>query len=148
MKVWRICRAPFADLDGEGARLYGGRWNSVGRRAVYAAESLALAALEVRVHLDLPPELAPVDYVSMTIDIPDGAVDRIVERPPDPRSFGDVWLESRSSLGVLVPSFAVAESWNVLINPSHSDAAWLKVDDVKPFTLDPRLWLPLRPKLE
>jgi RES domain-containing protein len=38
-------------FDGEGARLYGGRWNSPGRPVVYTAGSLALAALEVLVHL-------------------------------------------------------------------------------------------------
>jgi RES domain-containing protein len=45
--VWRICRRPFADLSGEGARLYGGRWNAPGRPLIYAAESAALAVLEV-----------------------------------------------------------------------------------------------------
>jgi len=57
--AWRLCRAPFADLSGEGARLYGGRWNSSGRAMVYAAGDAALAVLEVRVHLDLPPDLVP-----------------------------------------------------------------------------------------
>ena len=44
MRIWRLCRRPFADLSGDGARLYGGRWNSPGRPMVYAAESAALAA--------------------------------------------------------------------------------------------------------
>ena len=145
MKVWRICRAPFADLSGEGARLYGGRWNAPGRRVVYTAESLALAALEVRVHLDLPPELAPLDYVSMKVAVPDSQIDRIPADPGDPASIGDEWLRSQRSLALRVPSFAIADSWNVLINPEHPAAASLGVDEIKPFTLDPRLWLPLRP---
>ena len=57
MIVWRLCRHPFADLKGDGARLYGVRWNSPGRPMVYLAEHPALAALEVRVHLDLPLDL-------------------------------------------------------------------------------------------
>ncbi len=36
-------------LSGEGARLYGGRWNSPGRAMVYLSTSRALAALELRV---------------------------------------------------------------------------------------------------
>ena len=52
--AWRIVRARFADsaFDGEGARRYGGRWNSRGTRMVYTAGSQALAALEMLVHLD------------------------------------------------------------------------------------------------
>ena len=61
--------APFADLSGEGARLYGGRWNSSGRAMVYAASDAALAVLEVRVHLDLPPDLIPDDYVLLKLDL-------------------------------------------------------------------------------
>ncbi|MHB8148190.1 MAG: RES domain-containing protein, partial [Vulcanimicrobiaceae bacterium] len=33
-------------LSGEGARLYGGRWNTPGVAALYASSSLALALLE------------------------------------------------------------------------------------------------------
>ena len=66
--VWRICRRPFADLSGEGARLYGGRWNAPGRPLIYAAETAALAVLEVRVHLDLDWDMLPDDYVLVAID--------------------------------------------------------------------------------
>ena len=62
MLAWRLCRAPFTDLTGEGARRYGRRWNRPGRPMVYAASSAALAVLEIRVHLDLPPELLPARW--------------------------------------------------------------------------------------
>lgn len=71
MIAWRLCRRPYAVLDGEGARRFGGRWNSPGRPLVYLADHPALAALEVRVHLDLPFDLLPSDYVLMQVDIPD-----------------------------------------------------------------------------
>ena len=56
---WRLVHARYVvhAFDGEGARLYGGRWNSPGRPAVYTSGSLALAALEVLVHLKSRQEL-------------------------------------------------------------------------------------------
>ena len=50
-RVYRVCRARYARLDGEGARRAGGRWNSPGRTVVYMAESVALAVLENLVHM-------------------------------------------------------------------------------------------------
>jgi RES domain-containing protein len=55
MKIttWRIIKAQHAHraFDGEGARLAGGRWNKIGIPMIYTADSLALAALEIMVHL-------------------------------------------------------------------------------------------------
>ena len=47
MDVYRIGKNKYIkDLSGDGARLYGGRWNYQGYRVLYASESLALAILE------------------------------------------------------------------------------------------------------
>jgi RES domain-containing protein len=67
MRVYRVCSARHPHLDGEGARLYRGRWNSPGIPVVYTANSLALAMIETRVHLRTPP----VDYIRLTIEIPE-----------------------------------------------------------------------------
>ena len=42
----RLVLSKYAEsaFDGQGARLFGGRWNSKGTPMVYAASSLALAA--------------------------------------------------------------------------------------------------------
>jgi RES domain-containing protein len=50
-RVFRVCRARYARLDGAGGRHVGGRWNSPGRAVVYMAESIALAVLENLVHM-------------------------------------------------------------------------------------------------
>jgi len=42
--VHRLTSARFPKCDGEGSRLYGGRWNSKGRAVVYTAGSQSLAA--------------------------------------------------------------------------------------------------------
>ena len=56
MKItaWRITRKKYLDdaFTGEGAKLWGGRWNPVGYPAVYCAENLSLAILELIVHLE------------------------------------------------------------------------------------------------
>jgi len=69
--LYRLCKAAHVALDGEGARLWGGRWNSAGRPMVYAAATPSLAVLEVLVHLDLPAELLPDDLRLLTIEVPD-----------------------------------------------------------------------------
>jgi len=140
MLAWRLCRAPFADLTGDGARLYGGAWNSPGRPLVYMASTAALAVLEVRVHLDLPFELLPDDYVLMTIDLTDLAVEELPDLPPDRRAFGDAWLREGRTPVLQVPSVIVPESANLLLNPAHPDGGRARIVRTRPFGFDARLW--------
>jgi RES domain-containing protein len=146
MDLWRLCRRPFADLTGEGARVYGGRWNSPGRPVVYLAEHPALAALEVRVHLDLPHDLLPADYVLMRVTIPERSIVRIDDLPADTVAAGNDWLRAETSVALRVPSVLMPHAWNVLLNPRHKDAARARVAAVDPFAFDPRLWTPKGPE--
>src|SRR5271154_198445 len=78
MRFWRICRRRYAAdaASGEGARLYGGRWNSRGVRILYASASLALATVETFVNL--APNLMPADLVFIEGEILDSiAIDRL-----------------------------------------------------------------------
>jgi len=50
--VWHLTKAIRPAFEGDGARLYGGRWNHPGAAVVYAAETVSLAVLEFFVHLD------------------------------------------------------------------------------------------------
>lgn len=142
MLAWRLCREPFADLTGEGARRYGGRWNTPGRPLVYAASGAALAVLEVRVHLDLPPELLPDDYVLLAIDLGDMAVEELTRLPADPAAFGDTWLAGQRTPVLRVPSVIVPESPNTLLNPAHPAAGQVRIVGRRRFAFDRRLWLP------
>ncbi|MGH7103148.1 MAG: RES family NAD+ phosphorylase [Acetobacteraceae bacterium] len=141
--AWRLCREPFADLAGEGARRYGGRWNTPGKRMVYAASSAALAVLEVRVHLDLPADLLPDDCTLVVIDLDDLPIELVAEIPDDPVGFGDSWLRERRTPVLQVPSAIVPESPNLLLDPSHPMAARARVVARRQFVFDRRLWLPL-----
>jgi RES domain-containing protein len=62
-RVYRVCRAVYARLDGLGAKRVGGRWNSPGRAVVYMAETLAV--IENLVHLS--KEDFPSGYVTVAV---------------------------------------------------------------------------------
>jgi RES domain-containing protein len=144
MDLWRLCRRPHADLSGEGARIFGGRWNSPGRPVVYLAEHPALAALEVRVHLDLPFELLPLDFVLMRVRLPDGLISEIASvSGPETVATGDAWLIDGRSVALRVPSVLLPYAWNVLLNPRHPKIASASIDSIEAFHFDPRLWEPL-----
>ena len=142
MRLWRLTRAICADLSGEGARLYGGRWNSPGRAVVYAAAEAALAVLEVRVHLDLPFDLLPDDYVVLAIETGDARAEDgpASSDPSGCRAYGDRWLAEQRSALLTVPSVIVPESRDVLINPAHPDASNIHIVHSRSWTFDPRLF--------
>jgi RES domain-containing protein len=151
MRIWRICRKRYAGAAyaGEGARLYGGRWNSKGVRMVYASTSLALAAVETFVNLE--PKLRPDDLVSIEAEL----ADRLRTERLDPKSlppnwyqlrdeslrhFGDDWIRKANSTALHVPSAAIPGEWNVLLNPAHPDFRQLKFHEPKNFEFDLRMF--------
>jgi len=149
MRVWRITRRPFQALDGEGARLNGGRWNSEGVAVVYTSFALSLAALEYLVHVDV--EDAPADLVALEIDVPDDVPANEVrlgdlpedwnrvEDHPACAAIGDRWVRDGRALVLRVPSAVIPHESNYLLNPKHPDAARVEVVSVRDFVFDPRL---------
>jgi RES domain-containing protein len=138
--AWRLARAANANLAGEGASLYGGRWNTPRHPMVYLAEHPALCVLEVRVHLDIPPELLPDDYVLMRVTLPDEPPEAIADMPVNPQEAGDAWLASGRTAVLRVPSAIVPNTANLLLNPRHPRAAEADIVETVPFRFDPRLW--------
>jgi RES domain-containing protein len=152
--AWRIVKRKHARraFDGEGARLYGGRWNSPGTRVVYTSQSLALAALEMLVHLDHARLLS--SYVVFGVTFDDALVEKLdrsrlpagwrkVPAPRALRAFGDAWIAAGTSAVLEVPSAIVEES-NYLLSPAHPDFPRLQIRPPAPFQLDPRLLRPAR----
>ena len=43
------------------------------------------------------------------------------------RTIGDEWLASKNSAILRVPSAVVPETLNVLLNPEHADASWMRI---------------------
>jgi RES domain-containing protein len=151
MQIWRICRARFAGeaFSGTGARRFGGRWNSPGVPMVYASTSLALAAIELFVHLE--PNLQPDDLVSIAATLPSGEpAQRLGPDKLPPawwtddfellRAIGDAWIRDKSSLAIEVPSAALRMEWNVLVNPLHPAVTDIKVEEEQPFHFDARMF--------
>jgi RES domain-containing protein len=142
VRLWRVCRAPYADLSGEGARLHGGRWNRPGLPAVYLAEHPALALLELRVNLDLPPELIPDDYVMMEVEAglePEDAAISPHEPPDRVAEWGTRWLSEGRAPLLRVASVLVPAAFNLILNPRHPDAARARILGTRPFGIDGRL---------
>ncbi len=155
MLVWRICRAQFAAeaFSGEGARRFGGRWNSRGVPMVYASSSLALAAIELFVHLD--PNQQPNDLVYISALLPAGGQMRSMTEKNLPadwwlaenvagleatRALGDAWVKAGDSLAIEAPSAALRPERNVLINPAHKAMKQIVVAPPEPFVFDARMF--------
>ncbi|OYX25971.1 MAG: hypothetical protein B7Z10_04700 [Rhodobacterales bacterium 32-66-7] len=146
MRLWRLTKPEFLPaLDGEGARLGGGTWNSPGLPMVYTSTSLALAALEVLVNLPAPqrqpgglPKLVAlaVEVDPALIADPGFPARQDVARS---REAGDAWLLSAASLGLVVPSRVIPLERNILLNPRHPDMARVGITLTEPFVFDDRL---------
>jgi len=85
----------------------------------------------------------PDDYVLVTIDLGDLAVEDVSGIPADQRAFGDAWLRERRTPVLRVPSVIVPEDNNALVNPGHQAAAGARIVGRRRFTFDRRLWRPL-----
>jgi RES domain-containing protein len=150
VQVYRITASRYSrDLSGTGARLHGGRWNPQGISVVYTAESRALATVEYLVHV--PLSLVPRDLSLVTLHIPDRLPCKtmaIADLPANWRDYpllpalanlGAQWVTALETLLLRVPSAAVAQEYNVLINPLHPDMPHLTIAQVEPYQFDARL---------
>ncbi len=135
-------------FDGEGARRFGGRWNSPGTRVAYASDSVALAVLEVLVHLEAS-DLLP-SYSLASADVPHDLIEILADQtlparwkdspPPAPAAaVGDRWIANGSAAVLSVPSVIVETARNYLINPAHPDFERITIRKPKRFAFDKRL---------
>lgn len=143
----RIVKRKFAAtaFSGAGARLYGGRWNSVGTSIVYTSSTIALALLEWRAHLgQWPPPpvlLIEITFHPALIWSPP-RLPRNWMRTPSPSTnaaIGENWIQSAKSAVLKLPSAIVPEEYNYLVNPAHPDFPKIKIAKPRPVKIDPRL---------
>ncbi|MBI2413741.1 MAG: RES family NAD+ phosphorylase [Deltaproteobacteria bacterium] len=152
MTVYRIVKRKHGAnaFDGEGARLYPGRWNFAGIKMIYTAQSRSLAALEYFVHIG--EERKHIEFVYFTIEVPDDLkIEKIsmaqlpedwnMQPPNDStRIIGTEWVKSTSSPVLQVPTVIVPDEYNFLLNPNHPDFNRINIEKPEPFQFDSRMW--------
>jgi RES domain-containing protein len=135
--------------SGQGAFLVGGRWNSRGVRAVYAALDPATACLEVAVHkgfavLDTQPHVLTgarlIDLADVHVVWPQDVPNPNWLTPASPsrnqQAYGDALLAAHRF--VVLPSAVSRASWNLIFDATRGAGGFADVTQTR-FALDPRL---------
>ncbi len=135
--------------DGEGSFRYGGRWNSRGQRVLYASASLALATLEMLVHID--DEVILDDYSFGEVTFSEElilSVEDLIRLPTNWRKIpapdeickiGDTWITGGESVVLRVPTAILPRESNYIINLSHVDIDKVIFGKSERFIFDKRL---------
>lgn len=127
---YRLIKRKYAAnaFSGEGAKRFGGRWNSKGTAVVYLAESMSLAMLEVMVHLEDYNTLQHYLCFQMSFDtknlmtLTNDDLPRNWQEYPAPAEtadIGDQWVNECASVLLSVPSVIVPNERNYLLNINH-----------------------------
>lgn len=149
MTSWRVVRDDYAAraFDGEGARVWGGRWHSAGHVVVYTAASTSLGLLEKMVHTEeglLPfyvtiPVTFDADLVELVEPPKLPANWRSLPAPHELQQIGDAWVDSLRSCILEVPSVIVPHESNYILNPGHPDFGLLETGAPIDLEIDTRL---------
>lgn len=150
MVVYRVANAKYKDstLSGIGAEKVGGRWNSVGTRAVYCSENISLALLEYYVHSDDISTL-PKKILIAKIQFPDDLIIEELEEIPDTwkdypytSETAQVFTEfvkNRNKLALKVPSTIVGLESNIILNPLYKEFGKVEIVEFLELPIDQRL---------
>jgi RES domain-containing protein len=146
--AYRIADSRHPIFDPTGAALNGARWNSAGKRVIYASESYAAAMLEVLAHRN--GTTLPKHHKFVRITIP--ADCKIETLNPDKllgwdkddnrvsQAFGDAWYDSRRTPVLRVPSVVThGPEFNLILNSIHEDFRLIVAEDPEPVVWDNRL---------
>ena len=149
MTVYRITNTAYSgDLNGTGAKLMGGRWNSGGLPVLYTAGHISLAVLEMLVNTNFKDYAISLDLVY--IKLPEQQKTTIIEPGKLKKNWqsdygytrflGDALLTEKESLLIKVPSAVIPEEFNYLANPLHPDFRKISIIKIKSFRPDERLF--------
>jgi RES domain-containing protein len=149
MFVWRICSSKYQSsaFSGVGGLYVPGRWHPQGHKIVYTAESLALASLEIFVHLesDRLPLIAIKAWLPEVLEIEEVQPHQLPENwqetsvYPLLQKIGQDWLESCRTPILKVPSSIVPVEYNYLLNPQHREFK-IVLEPPTMFKFDSRMW--------
>ncbi len=149
MILYRFAHKKFArDLSGNGARLYGGRWNPAGISVIYTSSSISLALLEVLANANALDELQSIQL--MEIEIPDNSLSTEIKLQNLKKNWyldfdytqwlGKEIILTNKSLVCQCPSAIVHREYNFLINTQHMDFKKIKLLNSTDFYFDERLF--------
>lgn len=150
MIVYRVANVKYKDatLSGIGAEKVGGRWNSVGTRAVYCSENISLALLEYYVHSENIAYL-PKNILIAKIQFPDEfVIEKLKELPerwnqyPYASKTTEVFTDlakDRNRFALRVPSTIVGLESNIILNPLFKEFGKVEIVDFIELPIDERL---------
>lgn len=149
MHVYRLVTEIFAtDLSGEGARLFGGRWNHKGVPCVYAVSSRAMAVLEFAVNIDAHNMPKHLQLVTIDVDEKSMTIIKNSELPKEwasypatsaTKDFGSDLLSEKKYSIIQLPSSVIPQESNYLLNPLHTAAQKWKIISVEKYPFDKRI---------
>ncbi|MDB5232092.1 MAG: hypothetical protein JWN76_2897 [Chitinophagaceae bacterium] len=148
ISLFRFSPAAFnEDISGDGARKFGGRWNSKGYPVVYTSTTISLALVELLIHA------ISADHIKsnhlLHIHLPEITAQEIklsslkknwVQDFEYTQFIGDGFLREKSSLLLKIPSAVIPSENNLLINPLHPDFKKIKQVSSESFVFDTRLF--------
>lgn len=150
MIVYRVANVKYKNttLTGIGAEKVGGRWNSVGTRAVYCSENISLALLEYYVHSENIAYL-PKKILIAKIEFPDEfEIEKLSELPerwnqyPYSSKTTQIFTnlaKDRNRFALRVPSTIVGLESNIILNPLFKDFGKVEVLEFIELPIDNRL---------
>jgi RES domain-containing protein len=149
MQLYRIAKSNYInDLNGTGAKMYGGRWNRPGIPVLYTSQHISLSILELIVNFSSQAALS-FDYSVATIEIPESKI-----YTPTPSELPDNWIKynntecwemteqlfhKKNQWAIKLPSVIVPQEYNVIINPLHKSHNSKILIKTEKFQLDYRL---------
>lgn len=148
MTVYRFAAAAYSrDISGEGASIYGGRWNSIGIPVLYTSQTISLSLLEMLIHTGSYEEIRSKKLVSINVPdvtpevLPAAGLPKNWQSDIDYcRHIGDTFLAANKSLMMVVPSAVIPEELNVLINPRHPQFKKISILSARSFQFDSRMF--------
>lgn len=149
MQLFHLGSSRYAQqLTGEGARLFGGRWNQKGSACIYTSATRALCILEYLANVlldDLPPDLTITEYaipdklcrIIPANELPEDWKD--VPAPASTKLFGSTLLADAGCTCFAIPSVIVPAEMNYILNPAATAFGQVKIIATEPFLLDHRI---------
>lgn len=148
MIVYRLADKKYIDdREGLGAKLFGGRWNSVNHPCLYASQYMSLALLEKFVHAKFKENMANIAVLEIEL-LDEESIFKVDETKlqkdwanniPYTQWIGEQIFDDLSVVAFSVPSVLIPSERNYIINPRSTGFKNVKFNKITDFSTDYRL---------